>query len=329
MARRPRCPVCRSRRWHRDGLSGAIVCEEGHLLAGYVQETTETQEGPSQHTQTTRRIRKNRQRKLKPPANDHFHGDRSQFLVWQAMQLILREQLRVLIDDLGWPVQLEAVARDLWALLVASSAHKSVPSAPRDYHLDEEPATSYSGPRKGARYNRAGRKPYGRRGLKEEDGEASDDDRQDDGDDENEPGGPASDGEAETGSATEATVQSDADSDAESFFSDGNDQDADDERPRPGRSRRASPAIGLGLPSSPGGPSDASLSSQVNSAPSRFPPQKRRRTVPPPSKSHDVRDRPRLEYTLLVVYLACVTLKLPVMLADIFRSVVYAFEPDA
>lgn len=349
MARRPRCPVCRSKRWHRDGLSGAVVCEEGHLLAGYVQETTETQEGPSQHTQTTRRVRKNRTRKQKPPANDHFHGDREAYLLWQAMQLILREQLRVLIDEGGWPVQLEAVTRDLWSLLVASSGDRGVPPAPRDYHLDDEPAASYSGPRKGDRYNRAGRKPYGTRGSssskKDEDPEDEDDDDRGGGGgggggDDSDHEGPlsASDGERAALAAGEGGPQSsDEDSDADSYFSE--DQDADDERAPPTnkrRSRKPSPVGGLGVPSSPGpGPGGAAgggldgtdattaglRSFAGGGGRARYPAHKRRRVAPPPPRSDDPRDHPRLEYTLLVIYLACVTLKLPIMLGDLFRYV--------
>ncbi|TKA56652.1 hypothetical protein B0A53_01847 [Rhodotorula sp. CCFEE 5036] len=345
MARRLRCPVCRSKRWHRDGLSGAVVCEEGHLLAGYVQETTETQEGPSQHTQTTRRVRKNRTRKQRPPTNDHFHGDREKWLLWQAMQLILREQLRVLIDEGGWPVQLEAVTRDLWSLLVASSGDRGVPPAPRDYHLDDEPAASYSGPRKGDRYNRAGRKPYGTRGgskknekeddEEEEDPEEEDDDRGEDG------GGDgsdhqgtlsASDGERGAVAGEGEPQSSDEDSDADSYFSE--DQDADDERAPPTnkrRSRKPSPVVSrLGVPSSPGhGPggldgTDATTAGLRSFAGrgggrARYPSHKRRRVAPPPARSDDPRDHPRLEYTLLVIYLACVTLKLPIMLGDLFR----------
>ena len=29
---RQRCPVCRSKRWHRDRATGLVVCEEGHIL---------------------------------------------------------------------------------------------------------------------------------------------------------------------------------------------------------------------------------------------------------------------------------------------------------
>ncbi|GAA5977642.1 hypothetical protein JCM10908_005045 [Rhodotorula pacifica] len=346
MAKRPRCPVCRSKRWHRDGLSGAVVCEEGHLLAGYVQETTETQEGPSQHTQTTRRIRKNRTRKQKPPQNDHFHGDREKFLLWQAMQLILREQLRVLIDEMGWPVELEAVTRDLWSLLVASSGEKAVPPAPRDYHLDDEPAASYSGPRKGDRYNRAGRKPYGKRGFKkdpdlhgggggaggeDEEGEAGGGGRREQEEENGSDGGDASatEGERDTTRGGEGgdEPQSDADSDADSYFSE--DQDADDERAPPNSSkrrsssRRGSPVVGTGAPSSPGlGPmSDPPAGNNVKAfgRAGRFPAHKRRRIGPPPARSDDPRDQPRLEYTLLVTYLACITLKLPIMLGDLFH----------
>ena len=347
MARRPRCPVCRSRRWHRDGLSGAIVCEEGHLLAGYVQETTETQEGPSQHTQTTRRVRKNRTRKQKPPTNDHFHGDRESYLLWQAMQLVLREQLRVLIDECGWPVQLEAVTRDLWSLLVASSGDRGVPPAPRDYHLDDEPAASYSGPRKGDRYNRAGRKPYGTRGnnSKKKEEEEPEEEEEDDDDDRRGGGGDDSDHERLSASDAERAAlaageggpqSSDEDSDADSYFSE--DQDADDERAPPTnkrRSRKPSPVGGLGVPSSPGpGPGGAGggldgpdattaglRSFAGRGGRARYPAHKRRRVAPPPARSDDPRDHPRLEYTLLVIYLACVILKLPIMLGDLFRYV--------
>ncbi|GAA5873486.1 hypothetical protein JCM3774_002429 [Rhodotorula dairenensis] len=350
MAKRPRCPVCRSKRWHRDGLSGAVVCEEGHLLAGYVQETTEAQEGPSQHTQTTRRIRKNRTRKQKPPANDHFHGDRERFLLWQAMQLILREQLRVLIDELGWPVELEAVTRDLWSLLVASSGERAVPAAPRDYHLDDEPAASYSGPRKGDRYNRAGRNPYGTRGVKKEDsdragpGGVGGGDGDDDGGDGQDPpaggrsggrgddesrGGSGTDSERDTAPrAAAGELQSDEDSDADSYFSE--DQDADDERAPPTskkrRSRRPSPADGFGAHSAPGPgggggeeTSNARTGWRSFGRGGRYPAHKRRRVAPPPPRSDDPRDQPRLEYTLLVIYLACITLKLPIMLGDLFH----------
>ncbi|BGP56891.1 hypothetical protein JCM8202v2_004527 [Rhodotorula sphaerocarpa] len=342
MARRPRCPVCRSRRWHRDGLSGAIVCEDGHLLAGYVNETTDAHEGPSQHTQTTRRLKKQRRRRPeRPPAHDHFHGHRDRFLVAQALQLVLREQLRVLIDELGFPAELEPVARDLWSLLVAAAADRAAPPAPREYHLDDEPAASYSGPRPGDRYTRAGRKPYRtqkggtkreRRGQSSSD--EADEDEHGDGDGDNDAGGEeaaqqrgrrrsarlnpggaaATEGEHDPGGADPAAATatagddhdehagSDEESDAESYFSE--DQDADDERPSQRRTADKQDVGGQAPPSQ---------------QPLRFPVHKRRRTVPPAPHSADVHDELRPEHTLLVIYLACITLRLPIMLADLFR----------
>ncbi|PRQ71839.1 hypothetical protein AAT19DRAFT_9954 [Rhodotorula toruloides] len=302
MPKRPRCPVCNSKRWHRDGLSGSIVCEEGHLMQGYVQETTETQEGPSQHTQTTRRMRKGRTKKQKPPSNDHFHGDRATFLVWQCMQLILREQLRVLIDEMGWPVELEAVARDLWTMLVTSS---KVPAAPVDYEKGEEPAGSYSGPRAGYRYTRAGRRPYGRRGAKKSVKKELDEEEEDAEDD-------TGDGGGATTTDAEREDEDEDESDADSYFSEG--QDADDERPRAGAaSRTGSPFSRQPSPHATGD------SQEQPPASARYPQHKRRSLVPAQPRSDNPRDHPRMEYTLLVIYLACITLRLPVFLADLFR----------
>ncbi|GJN92970.1 hypothetical protein Rhopal_006015-T1 [Rhodotorula paludigena] len=320
MARRPRCPVCRSRRWHRDALSGSIVCDEGHLLQGYVHETTETQDGPSQHTQHTRRLRKNRAKRERPPANAHFHGARDRFLVWQALQLVLREQLRVLIDDLGWPVELEPAARDLWALLVASS---DVPPNPLDHARGDEPPGSYAGPRPGDRYTRAGRTPYGKRGVGNKAAgkrrpEAGDDDG-----DENAGGADAQNGDgagAETTTAGETSADDgdddddDDESDADSYFSEAD--EADDERPRVGGpSRRNSPSA----PASPA-PGGAAASGTGQPQFNLFnPPKRRPMRAPRAPVVDDPRLQPRLEFTLLIIYLASMTLRLPVFLSDIFR----------
>ncbi|GAA6019795.1 hypothetical protein JCM11491_000271 [Sporobolomyces phaffii] len=311
MAPRPRCPVCRSKRWHRDALSGSIVCEEGHLLAGYVQESTEAEYG-SQHVLQTRRERKNKAKRDKLPKNDHFHGDRATFLVWQCMQLILREQLRVLIDDLGWPVELEAVTRDLFALLVASS---SVPPAPVDFELGTEAPGSYSGPRTGDRYTKRGRKKYGPRGGQanlvkpdESDDDMDADPRARDED--------SADGDGDTSRASRTThaqdgresgESSEGESSPSSIFSDAD--DADDERPRRGaRSRRTSP-----ITSAPASP--------VLPKTNPYNPPKPRPPIhgPPSRQSDDVRSQPRLDYLLYLVYLGCVTLRLPVFLSDILH----------
>ncbi|BGP18223.1 hypothetical protein JCM10213_007851 [Rhodosporidiobolus nylandii] len=332
MAPRMRCPVCRSKRWHKDSLSGSIVCEEGHLLQGYVQESTETQEGPSQYTQTTRRIRKNKGRKQKPPSNDHFHGDRARFAVYQAMQLIFREQLRVVIDELGWPAEIEPVARDLWAMLVASS---QVPPAPRDFDKGEEPAGSYSGPRAGDRYTKSGRRKKMRTRKKrgsddegeEEDGEAEDGSaggagggaggtRAGSGANGAAPAAGASgattDTERQSGGSSDGGGSSDSDGASSTFSFAGDDVDggdADDER---------APSAPASRPGSPSPPPTPAVDPPKQSF---LPPPKRPTRAFPHQKrtSTDVREAPKLEVTLLLLYLSCIALRLPVFLADVFH----------
>ncbi|BGP50150.1 hypothetical protein JCM10450v2_006061 [Rhodotorula kratochvilovae] len=311
-ARRPRCTTCGSKRWHRDALSGAVVCDEGHLLQGFVQETTDTQEGPSQHTQTSRRMRKNKRKKHREPSNAHFHGDRNRFLLFQCMQFILREQLRVVIDDLGWPVELEAVARDLWALLVASSGVKPTPV---EAVRGTEPADSYSGPRPGSRYNRDGRKKYGPRGVKRPRVKKEEEDAAPE---EGAAPAQAADGQAngiELGEGASAhSSSSESESDSSSYFSTSG-EDADDERPREGSASRASSPISApSSPTLPPQPPEDEAVFNIYTPPFRTP----RREYRPPIID-DPRDAPRMEFTLLVIYLACITLRLPVFLSDIFR----------
>ncbi|GAA5870736.1 hypothetical protein JCM8547_005042 [Rhodosporidiobolus lusitaniae] len=314
---RPRCPICGTKSWHRDPLSGAIVCEEGHLLPSFLEETDDTQEGPSQHAQTTRRFRKNKGKRYRAPTNNHFHGDRAEFAVWQAMQLIFREQCRIAVDELGWPDAFENIARDLWTFLVVSA---NPPAAPRDYVRGDEPAGSYSGPKPGDRFTRVGRKnrTTNSDGIKVED--------EDDIKLNAELQGGSGNGSGTTRSTAEgaATVQTeDADavksfssdesdeSDASSVFSEGGD-DADNEREPPSSlsSRPTSPSF----PYPPGGPF-------LPKDPNRFAPPRPSRTGAPrlPRVSLDPRGSPRMESTLLLLYLTAMTMKLPVFLGDIWH----------
>lgn len=288
-------------------LSSSIVCEEGHLLAGYVQESTE-QDYASQHVQQTRRERKNKGKKEKLPTNDYFHGDRATFLVWQCMQLILREQMRILIDEMGWPVELEAITRDLWTLLVSSSR---IPPAPMDYEKGEEKATSYSGPRAGDRYPHRGRKKYGRRGatkIKKQEDAMDEDEPPDDVDN----SGVRDDVGGETTDGGRGSESSEGESSPSSYFS-----DADDERPRPnGKSRPGSPSIST-APSPGSNPLNEPAIPDLNP----YATPKLRPPVRGLSRRHpeDPRSHPRMDYLLYIIYLACITLRLPVFLSDIFQ----------
>lgn len=256
----------------------SIVCEEGHLLQGYVQESNETHE-LSQHVTQTRRLRKKRTKKVKPLPNLYFHGERGTFILWQALQWVLREQLRVLIEELGWPVELEGVCRDLWGMLMASSG---VPNAPADYLKGDEPATSFCGPREGARYSRR-RTNQAKMDLDEEENGA-----QEGGHSEGERGGSGSDAD-----------------DSDSFVSSDEDGERDEDASPRKRARTTSPAPQNDDPPPP----PVNLYDEVKPPP--LAEQKPRSTNP--------RAQPRMEHLLLVIYLGCVTLRLPTFINDILQ----------
>lgn len=260
------------------GLLYSIVCEEGHLLQGYVQESNEAHEF-SQHVTQTRRLRKQRTKKVKPLPNHYFHGERGTFILWQALQWVLREQLRVLIEELGWPVELEGICRDLWGMLMASSG---VPNAPGDYFKGDEPATSFCGPREGVRYSRRRTNQAKTEWDEEESG------AREGGQSEGERGGSGSDAD-----------------DSDSFVSSDEGAEAEDEaRPRK-RARTTSPA-----PQNDGPPPPpVNLYDEIKPPP--LAEQKPRSTNP--------RAQPRMEHLLLIIYLGCVTLRLPTFMNDILK----------
>ncbi|SCV73946.1 BQ2448_6376 [Microbotryum intermedium] len=281
MAPRPRCPVCRSKKWHRDQLSGSVVCEEGHLLQGYVNESNEAN-GPSQHVATRQRVHKARRKSTRPPPNLYYHGQRSTFLVWQAMQWILRRQLGVLIEELGWPVELEPVARDLWSALLASCG---VPDAPGDWDKGDEPANTFTGPVKGMGHARGPRKGTKRKGKSEEDGAMSEDE------DENEDNG------SQKGSDEEEEHRQSSQSDSPSLLDDDDYDDEDEfgfgaEEDRPAKNSRPRAP----LPAQ-AGPKSTRTGQYIFA---------------------DPRKRPNPELLLLIIYLAAVTIKFPIFLKDLF-----------
>lgn len=262
------------------GALGRVVCEEGHLLQGYVQESTESQE-VSQFVTQTRRVRKNKAKKLKPPSNDHFHGERALFLRWQALQFILRQQLRILVDNLGFPEELEHVCRDLFAMLVASSG---VPAAPRDFERGDEPASSFSGPREGTRYKKARKRKADVKGkgrAKEEDEESGSDDDEEEEEDERD--------RARRGGER----------------SSGDEDDSEDDDPSPKEDDKADDV----KPAGPAGPPDP------------YDPGKRSSKQAARKSIREVCDRPRIDFLLLLLYLGCVTLRVPILLKDILECV--------
>ena len=219
--------------------------------------------------------------------------------------------MRILIDEMGWPVELEAITRDLWTLLVSSSR---IPPAPIDYEKGEEKATSYSGPRAGDRYAHRGRKKYGPRGatkIKKQEDAMDEDEPPDDAD----TSGIRDDGGGETTDGR-GSESSEGESSPSSYFS-----DADDERPRPnGKSRPGSPTLSTATSPGPNALNNSSIPD-----PNPYNPPKPRPPIRGFNLQHpeDPRAHPRLDYLLYIIYLACITLRLPVFLSDIFQRATF------
>ncbi|KAJ7713757.1 hypothetical protein DFH07DRAFT_863726 [Mycena maculata] len=116
MAPRKRCPVCRSKTWHKEPSSGLIACSEGHILQNYRNETTEVDDLGAHHVKK-RNLKSTRENKARTSGDSQlYHGNRGRYFYFQCLQLILRHQIAVLIDRWGLPAELEVVCRDLWAL---------------------------------------------------------------------------------------------------------------------------------------------------------------------------------------------------------------------
>ncbi|KAJ7094679.1 hypothetical protein B0H15DRAFT_775984 [Mycena belliarum] len=141
MAPRRRCPVCRSKQWHKEPSSGLIACSEGHILQNYRNETTEVEEvGP--HLLKKRTLKSNRQKKAHTGRGNPklYHGNRGRYFYFQCLQLILRHQVAVLIERWALPAEFEVVCRDLWALHL-SLLRNGLPTEPdlAAHESDESP----------------------------------------------------------------------------------------------------------------------------------------------------------------------------------------------
>lgn len=271
------------------------MCEEGHLLQGYVQESTESQD-VSRHFSFKRDVKgKKRKKKIKPPSNDHFHGDRATFLLYQCMQWVLRENLRVMVEELGYPEELESVVRDLWGMLVASSG---IGFTPGDYEKGEERSGSYSGPREGARYTFGRRK---KKRKKEEGEEESEDDE-----------------ESLESESEKEQRESEDDSDDSIDVVDGEQEireKAKRDKERETEVTRPPIPSASAVTQDEEVPADAPLPADINpysiSKPKRLPKSKK--------LSADPRDTPKISFLLVLLYLGCVTLRLPIFLSDIIK----------
>ncbi|KAG0005685.1 hypothetical protein BGZ65_010370, partial [Modicella reniformis] len=110
------CRICRSKKWRKSN-AGYYVCEFGHQLEGHQEEKAEF----DLNLGTVAERKKKRVQKRKR-GNDHhpwLSGSNAEDLALEAMQWILRKQLHTLIHDLGFPPEIEQVAREYWAAYIS------------------------------------------------------------------------------------------------------------------------------------------------------------------------------------------------------------------
>lgn len=122
--KRPTCH-CGSQRFRRDAQTGRIVCEEGHILQGFVQESYE-REIDTSHQHRARRLRKNKKGKAK--------------IVSQSESLIVQRHSMKLI----WPWRRRLRWRQ-GALLAVRMCAGLVASASVDADTPLEPARGTGG----------------------------------------------------------------------------------------------------------------------------------------------------------------------------------------
>ncbi|KAM0751069.1 hypothetical protein T439DRAFT_225039 [Meredithblackwellia eburnea MCA 4105] len=339
----PRCPQCGSTRWTRDPLSQTLICEDGHFLAGFVQESIDTQEGPSIHTGQRRRLKKIRKdtqadddaeghqgprsRKVK---HAHYQGHRATFLKYQAFQYILRLQLQTLITKHRFPSQLEIVAKELFTLFLASVG---VPDPVGDFNRGEEDLGSYSGYRGGSRFWKKGR------GKNDEEGDEEEDHSERQGEEQ----GRGGTREQEEEDSNDDKEDSDSESSSEHSSSSSSSSSNPD---KPSNRSRAPPAPRFSPSRSPTPPSptpsvlkkyEEDRYDQRSSSPSsqeeedydpriRLARQRERQENEESGKGKGKlrrdelrRRRPRaqIEVLMLILYLSCLTLRIPILLKDL------------
>lgn len=290
-----KCTTCGSRSWRK--VEDQVVCSEGHLLVGNLVESVET-ESASQHTTFGQKNKSKRSTKDGPHPFQYFHGDRGTFLVWQCLQFILKSQIEIMIDSLGYPMELEDVCRDLWLKLVISSAPED---GPRKYALNREDASkSYSGRRQGTTYRRVGKRSIPRKDA------------------------------VETPAPEDTTSESESEKEDERLKRVESSSDEDDLDIALSKFRTSLPPSASVRDKSPS-PGDIKPTPVKRPAQSRKGDRTSKRTrygkpgpLRQPSRhSHttisDPLATPRVDFTLIVIYLGCLILRIPVGFSDIIK----------
>ncbi|RXK35145.1 hypothetical protein M231_07593 [Tremella mesenterica] len=139
------CPICGSKTWRKDRVTGKSICEEGHVYQDFRSENLVTEATP--HALQRRRERKGpriNKRKEHGAANvDYYHGDDAEYLRIQAVQLLLRHQVIALRESWDLPDLFERVVRDLWTYQLSISP---MPQPPGEQAYPEQGHAFFSQP---------------------------------------------------------------------------------------------------------------------------------------------------------------------------------------
>ncbi|KAJ5713845.1 uncharacterized protein N7483_011026 [Penicillium malachiteum] len=111
---------CRERRYYLD--NGLWFCRRGHLQEGRQIEEDPDDFGTQGRTHRVKHEKEERSRKT-------ARGRQANTLLLQGYQLILWQQCHALVNEHGFPEELEGVVRDLWALRLRGFSLKITQSA--------------------------------------------------------------------------------------------------------------------------------------------------------------------------------------------------------
>ncbi|ODN89154.1 hypothetical protein L198_06473 [Cryptococcus wingfieldii CBS 7118] len=131
MARK--CPLCGSRKWKRDRVTGNAVCEDGHVLQDYRSELLVIDGGVNfqlQRRRTAKGPRTNKQRTEGRKNKELYHGNEAEYMKIQGLQLLIRHQSYTLSKLWQLPEAFEMIVRDLWAYQLSISVLPDIPAPP-------------------------------------------------------------------------------------------------------------------------------------------------------------------------------------------------------
>ncbi|KAF7560758.1 hypothetical protein G7046_g3386 [Stylonectria norvegica] len=126
-SRGERCHECGARKWYLE--NGLRFCSNGHQVEGFVQFEVGNEDDAGKHGAAVRREKDIKERELR-----HLGGQAGKNLYLECLQLVMRNQLRWLINTKGYREELETVVRDLWDLRTRGSGFL----APEDDAPDEK-----------------------------------------------------------------------------------------------------------------------------------------------------------------------------------------------